>query len=105
MGQHIFDQYSLLHFASGVIAYFWGISLPIWIIIHTAFEIFQNSCCGMEFINHALKNVWPGGHQSKDTIWNSVGDTITAILGWLCAYWLDTLGKKHEWYTLENITN
>ena len=32
------DQYSYLHFASGIIAYFWGVKLKLWIILHVLYE-------------------------------------------------------------------
>ena len=88
MGSNIFDQYTLLHFASGVIAYFFGINFWVWVIIHTIFEITENTQCGMRFINNYL-TFWPGGKPEADGIINSVGDTVGASVGWLCAKWLD----------------
>ena len=38
MGLRAFDQYSILHFAAGVIAYFWSLSFVMTIIIHILFE-------------------------------------------------------------------
>ena len=34
------DKYSLLHFASGVIVYYWNISFISWFIIHALVEKF-----------------------------------------------------------------
>ena len=47
MGSQVFDQYTYLHFAVGIIVYFWGISLENWIIIHTLFEIIENMDMGI----------------------------------------------------------
>jgi len=35
MGYKYFDRYTYLHFAMGVVVYFWNISLVNWVIIHT----------------------------------------------------------------------
>ena len=43
MGTKLFDQYTYLHFASGIVSYFWNLSFIIWIIIHTIFEICENT--------------------------------------------------------------
>jgi hypothetical protein len=39
MGFQFFDQYTYLHFAVGIIVYFWNISLLKWVIFHTVFEV------------------------------------------------------------------
>ena len=60
MGLNFIDQYSYLHFASGIIAYFFDISLLYWLIIHTVFEIMENTENGIFIINKYL-TFWPGG--------------------------------------------
>ena len=99
MGVKLFDQYSYLHFAVGIIAYFWNISLLNWIILHTIFEILENTQIGMNIINKYLL-IWPGGKPKSDSIINSIGDTIGTILGWFSAYYLDKIGNKYNWYPL-----
>lgn len=99
MGTQYFDQYTYLHFAVGVIGYFWNISLFHWIILHTIFEILENSQMGIRFINNYIV-FWPGGKPKPDAIINNIGDTIGAILGWLSAYYLDKIGDKYGWYVL-----
>lgn len=95
MGVYFFDQYSILHFASGIIAYFFRIKLKNWIIMHVLFEYFENTQYGINFINTELKNIWPGGKNKPDTFLNSmIGDNFFAILGWCIAYYLDTKFKK-----------
>ena len=105
MGLNLFDQYTLLHFSTGVVAYFWNISLKNWFIIHTIFELLENTNKGVYIINN-LKidniKIWPGGKKEPDALINIVGDTIGAMLGWLVAYYLDYLGKKNNWYNLHN---
>ena len=55
MGYQIFDQYTYLHFATGITAYFWNINLLNTIILHTIFEIFQNSVIGINLLTNILK--------------------------------------------------
>ena len=89
MGQTFIDKYSLLHFAVGIIAYFFYIPLPVWIIIHILFEFVENTEYGIYFNNKYFKWFWPGGKDEPDNVINSVGDTVFAILGWVVAYALD----------------
>lgn len=93
----MFDQYSYLHFASGIIAYFWNISIIFWFILHTIFEYLENTHLGIHFINKYI-TFWPGGKPYADPFINNIGDTITAILGWISAYYLDKIGHQNGWY-------
>ena len=43
MGKNIIDQYSYLHFAVGIILFYWDIDLITAIILHTIFEIVENT--------------------------------------------------------------
>ena len=97
MGLQFFDQYMYLHFAVGIVIYYWGISLKNWIIVHSLFELLENTTFGIYFINTYLK-FWPGKKPNPDTIINILGDTLGAILGWLSARSLDKLGEKKGWY-------
>ena len=99
MGNRYFDQYTYLHFAVGIIVYFWNISLVNWVILHTIFEFLENTQMGVNIINNYIV-FWPGGKSKSDTIINSIGDTFGAILGWLSAYYLDKLGNNYGWYSL-----
>ncbi len=99
MGNHFFDQYIYLHFAVGIVVYFWNISLLNWIILHTIFEFLENTQMGVNIINKYIV-FWPGGKPKSDTIINNVGDTFGAVLGWLSAYYLDKLGYNYKWYAL-----
>lgn len=94
----MFDQYSLLHFAAGVSAYFWGVKFGVWLLLHTIFEIYENTEFGMYITNTYIK-MWPGGKPAADSLENTIGDTISAVMGWLIAYWLDRYGKKYKWYS------
>ena len=62
MGKQFLDQYSLLHYSTGVAAYYWGVPFWTWVVIHVSFE-------GMRFINTNL-TFWPGGKP------NAVGETL-----------------------------
>lgn len=90
MGTEFMDAYSLLHFAVGIVVRHWGMSFIVWAIIHTVFEILENTQAGMHFINTYVK-AWPGGKPRADSLLNSVGDSVFGILGWLAADW--TLGR------------
>lgn len=98
MGKYLFDQYSYLHFAVGIIVYYWNIPLFLWFILHTLFEIVENSQIGMHIINTYIR-FWPGGKPYADTYINTVGDTIGAMVGWISALFLDRIGDRYEWYT------
>lgn len=96
MGFNAFDQYSLLHFAFGVIAYFYGLSLKNWVIVHTLFEIIENIPQVTKFINQNMSFInWSKPH--PDSLLNNIGDTISALLGFLIAQYLDKKGIKENW--------
>ena len=97
MGKFIFDQYTYLQFAVGIIVYFWGVKFKYWALIHLLFEIIENSPSGIKFINTKL-TFWPGGKPKADSFINILGDNIGALLGWLAANYLDKLGVKMGWY-------
>jgi hypothetical protein len=97
MGQFLFDQYSLLHFAVGIIAYFFGIDSSLFFFLHALFEWAENTENGMFVINRYIK-VWPGGKPRADSILNRLGDTIAAMLGWFIAYVLSNIGIREKWY-------
>ena len=98
MGKKLLDQYTYLHFASGIIAYFWNIPFKTWLVLHTLFEILENTQTGVNFINKQLF-FWPGGKPGPDSIINIVGDTLGTIIGWGSAYYLDKIGSKYKWYS------
>ncbi len=54
MGNLFLDQYSILHYATGVIAYFWGITAVAFVGAHVTFEVVENTDKGMDFINSSL---------------------------------------------------
>ena len=101
MGEKLFDQYTYLHFAVGIVVYFFNISLINWIILHTLFEILENTKYGIKIINTYL-TMWPGGKPKSDQIINRFGDTIGAIIGWVSAYYLDKMGNVWGWYIPHN---
>ena len=102
MGQKTFDQFSLLHFATGIIAYFWGLPFVWWIILHVLFEYIENTKIGMHFINKYI-TMWPGGKQHPDTFMNSmIGDNVSAALGWIFASMVDKYMQGKRILSLEN---
>lgn len=99
MGKYLFDQYTLLHFSVGIIAYFWNINIFLLFILHTIFEILENTNYGMKLINKYFI-MWPGGKPKQDSLINILGDTIGVLVGWIIAYLLDKYGNKQGWYPL-----
>jgi len=95
MGFQFFDQYSLLHFAAGVIAYFLGLGFWLWFVINIFFEWIENTPDGLILLNR-LK-FWPGGKKYSDSMINRTGDVFFCMLGWLTAKVLDMYGKKNQW--------
>ena len=93
MGNLLFDRYSYLHFAVGVVLYFWELSLTHLILLHILFEFGENTQLGMKLINRM--SIWPGGKPTADSLLNSFGDILSSILGWLSVYYLDKLLLTH----------
>jgi hypothetical protein len=90
MGKSFIDQFSYLHIASGIVAYFWGLSFRQWMILHLAFEFIENTPIGVRFIDNYVP-LWPGGKRYPDTLVNTVGDNVFAGAGWLSAWYIDHL--------------
>jgi len=88
MGHLWFDQFSILHFATGVVAYFWGISLYVIMMIHILFELFENTTYGIWFIDEWVP-FWPGGKSHPDSLLNCITDTLFTGVGWIISFWLD----------------
>lgn len=97
MVNYYFDQYSILHMASGIVAYFWRIKLSSWFIIHLLFELIENRESSMIFINTYFPN-WPGGKNKSDSLINSISDQFFAMLGWIIGFLADYYSKKYDLY-------
>jgi len=97
MGTQFFDQYSLLHFAVGIIMYFFAVPLWLWNLIHIVFEFVENTEIGLQIINQHIK-IWPGGKEYTDSLINRLGDVISGHIGWMVAYWLDSYGNRVGWF-------
>ena len=91
------DQYSYLHFATGIIMYFWGLSFWNSILVHSFYEIFENMEEIIYIINKYI-TIWPGGKSAPDPWLNRIGDVLFGTVGWITAYYLDKLGGKYGWY-------
>lgn len=103
MGYRTFDQYSLLHFATGVVAYFLGVPFDCWVLLHAFFEFVENTPAGIRFINRRLAWFWPGGKPRPDAVVNSIGDTVSAAVGWVVAVQLDRTGRRRDWYRARSV--
>jgi hypothetical protein len=87
MGNKLFDKFTYLHFASGITTYYWNISFTWMLILHTIFEILENTSTGIHIIDNYI-TFWPGGKVRADSLINSIGDTIGVIIGWVSAYYI-----------------
>lgn len=86
MGVFFSDRFSLLHFATGIIAYYWSLTFVQWFVIHVVYEVIENTTWGMKLINNIT--IWPGGKSKSDTITNRVGDQFYAMIGWILSYFI-----------------
>lgn len=80
MGKYFIDQYSLLHFAVGILLKKIGFNFETVLVGHIIFEIAENSNKGIYIINKYLK-IWPGGKPSPDTVINQIGDIVSCLIG------------------------
>ena len=95
MGIKLFDEYSLLHFAVGIVFFFWKIRLSHVILLHILFEYLENTLEGINLINKFIP-MWPGGKEKPDSILNSTGDILSSVIGWLVSYIIIRIFKnKH----------
>lgn len=104
MGVYLFDQYTLLHIAVGILAYFWSVPFLIGMGIHIAFELIENTEWGVRAINRYIIDpgwfMWPGGKYVPDTAMNQIGDNLGFAGGWGLAWWLDSVGRRLGWYPI-----
>ena len=84
MGQQAIDEFSYLHLATGIIFRFFELGIFSSLVIHTAFEISENTMKGVRFIQDNLP-FWPGGKPEADSVMNSVFDTVFFVVGWVLA--------------------
>ncbi len=102
MGVYLADQYTLLHLAVGVFAYFWNVPLLAGVMVHFLFELVENTRWGVGAINRYIIEPgwfgWPGGKHAPDTMVNQVGDNLAFAGGWGLAWWLDATGRGLGWY-------
>ena len=90
MSQAFTDEFSLLHFATGIVAQFMGLSLAHWFVVHVTFELVEDTQTGVRVINKLFGKIWPGGGKKvPDSFLNSeLGDNFYAVLGWVFAFLL-----------------
>jgi len=97
MGIYFTDPFSLLHFATGVIVYFWGISFQSWFLLHLFYEFITNTKFGIWFINHVV-TIWPGGKLNYDSYINILGDQFYGMLGWIFTHYFMKIFYKNSIY-------
>ena len=99
MGVELFDRFSLLHFSGGVLFYAINIDFIYTFLLHTIFEIMENSPFGVHFINTYLI-FWPGGKKHSDILQNSVSDILFTAAGWIFAKNITVFYKIKNIYIL-----
>lgn len=97
MGSNAIDQYSLLHFAVGIVAYFWGFSWQLLLVLHILFELVENTPQGMYFITTYI-SLWPGGKSKADSSINMISDIVVSIVGWYVARIADSFALDTHLY-------
>jgi hypothetical protein len=97
MGLYAIDQFSLLHFAAGIIAYFWGFSALHTLVFHILFEWAENTKLGMKCINEQFP-LWPGGKPYADSLLNQFTDTVFTMSGWYLSQLADALSTEKHLY-------
>ncbi len=88
MGEYFTDRFSLLHFMSGIMFYFMGITFSTSFVAHLLFEVVENE----EYVIETTSKLkwWPGGKHSQDTTTNSLGDQFYFSIGWLLSSYFNT---------------
>ena len=94
----IFDRYTYLHFAAGIIAYYWGFTFVEWIVFHLFLDIFERTEFGKKVLQFFIR-IWPGREQNVlESYYNVLGDSASAALGWGSAYLIDNMLQKAGLY-------
>ena len=99
MGDTLVDKYSFLHFIIGILFYVINIDFSSTFLLHTLFELFENSAKGIIFIDTYLP-FWPGEKRKADSMINTISDTIINMFGWGAAKILTTVYKIKKNYLL-----
>lgn len=99
MGDTIVDKFSLLHFLVGILFYTMNIDFYSTFLLHTLFELMENSAKGIFFIDTYLP-FWPGGKRKADSMINTLSDTVLSMFGWGSAKMLITFYKIKKSYLL-----
>jgi len=75
---HLYDEWTIVHFINGILfkVLFPYITLFQFLLLHTLFEIYENSSIGKKLANYTSNYLYSG-----DSILNSISDTIVFILG------------------------
>ena len=106
MDQPLFDQYSLIHFAVGVLLFFARISFVLATLTHATISLLYNNETGYEAIRR-FAFWWPGSKR-PDSAFNIVGDNISFMSGWLFASAVDSIMCQdtdracRKWYETYN---
>lgn len=102
MGTYFADQYSLLHFCVGAIAFFWNVPFVWGFLAHFVFEILENTEWGVRAINRYIIDPgffsWPGEKHHPDAAINIAGDNTFFAVGWWVARGLDAVGRRRKWF-------
>ncbi len=85
MDQYAFDEYSVVHFAIGVLTYQSGFSFVTLAIVYSIFKIFSNVSLGMYVIDTYITPLL--GYKLFPESFKNIGtDLAMCLLGWLVGY-------------------
>lgn len=98
--QPLFDKFSLLNGAVGVLVYYAKISFLLATLAHAAISLLYSSEGGYSFIKK-YASWWPG-NKRPDSFYNVLGDNISFMSGWLLASGVDSATSSgdnaNQWY-------
>ena len=81
----LLDEWSIVHVSGGIVAAQTGITLPQFMVLHTLFELVENTDQGTGLLS---KIGWD--RKNGDTWANIAGDTLSAVAGWYLGKWANT---------------
>jgi hypothetical protein len=75
---HLYDEWTIVHFINGMLfkLLFPYITIFQLFLIHTLFEIYENTSLGKKLVNYTSNYLYSG-----DSLLNSISDTIVFVLG------------------------
>ena len=96
MDQNAFDEYSIIHFSIGLLAYQSGFSFITLVIFYSIFKIFGNTSFGINIIDKYVSPIF-GYKLFPESYKNIISDLGICLFGWFLGYF--TLDKEFNFIT------